>query len=139
VHDEGSVKAGHYRHVYKNMYMYYYKPSSGLSFQKCIGGGTGQNATIIMENCVFHTDMEGNIQDVSWHSNIHYSDESHELEGITCDVRWFVNNCWFSKGFSCDGAANPGDSLVLQMAGNSYKDMLGGWTSFKYNNTQRQS
>jgi hypothetical protein len=100
VHDEANTDTGYYKHIYKNIYMEYNETEDSTYISKCIGGGAGCNGLILIEECAFVTNEDNTIPDkgyvsldnnVTWHGSNNNTEDEY--------MKWFVNGCYFSKGF----------------------------------------
>jgi hypothetical protein len=117
-HDEGQNKPGKYIHRYDNCKMQYISNEHTTYLAKCIGGGTGLDGEVIINNCTFVNDntivTNGRKADpISWHGNLLTSDPTK----FSIEVR----NCHFTGGFIAIGAneRGQGDDFTVLLTGNS--------------------
>ena len=117
-HDEGQNQPGKYVHRYDNCKMQYISNEHTTYLAKCIGGGTGLDGEVIINNCTFVNDntivTNGRKADpVSWHGNLLTSDPTK----FSIEVR----NCHFTGGFMAIGAneRGQGDDFTVLLTGNS--------------------
>ena len=97
VHDEMNQNTSFYKHVYENMRMEYNEGIGSENISKCIGGGAGCNGLIVIKDCSFITNETEKTFDnnVTWHASNNTTDPE--------TMAYFVNNCYFSKGFRVGG------------------------------------
>lgn len=108
VHDEANTDNSSYIHKYKNINMSYLKGDKTEGLSKCIGGGSGVDGIVIIEDCVFKT--ENTTSAVSWHG----SNNSNSGR-----MSFTVVGNYFNKGMSLDGTLKEGDYYKLMFANNS--------------------
>lgn len=88
IHDEMSSQTASYRHIFKNCNMYIDNSMSSWNATQCIGGGLGDLGEIIIENCIFESEVDGEDPAVSYHN--HWRAGSKSI--IT------IKDCYFRQG-----------------------------------------
>lgn len=137
VHDEVAGASQYYKRVYKNCHMELDNTdvgSGGNIYSKCIGGGLGENAEIIIEDCTFKTiNLNPSAsEDASYHGA---TGSTHTL------VHAVITGCYFSLKFRM--SKNPGDvapwSKVIYTNNSSAAAVVlpDTWDSYVWNNVVR--
>ena len=126
VHDEASGLEKEYLRKYVNMNMKYIKGDKSQYLSKCIGGGTGQNGSVIIDNCFFDSN---DYKDVSYHGT----------DNNTGTFNISITNSYFSNGVGLD-TLGANENAILKYSNNSHKVNVNNsdrWTVYSWNNETR--
>ena len=106
IHDESAGDEKPYKRIYKNCILSHKTDTSGESLSKCIGGGSGQYGTIIIDGCSFDTVNPNTTRspDVSYHGT---------ASGNLNNLNIFVSGCYFSHHFECHSATGTGQMRLF--------------------------
>ena len=143
IHDEYLGLRDHYRNVYDHCRIIVDNTgytTSDYGQNKCIGGGLGGNAEIIIDGCYFDA-VSDPTQDVSYHG------QSGNNKGDNANI--IIKNSWFSHTLALggDNVASSTDEKHIIFCGNSVSSDVyfpsstdePNWTVTKWNNEIRVS
>ena len=92
IHDDNARAYSEYKHIYRNCKMLMDNSNNtAWDSKQCIGGGLGESAVIIIDNCFFESVGSENNAEVSYH-NCGY--------GTTARSEIHISNCYF-KNSTC--------------------------------------
>lgn len=92
IHDDNARAYSEYKHIYRNCKMLMDNSNNtAWDSRQCIGGGLGESAVIVIENCFFESVGSENNAEVSYH-NCGY--------GTTARSEIHISNCYF-KNSTC--------------------------------------
>lgn len=126
VHDEASGLEEEYLRKYVNMNMKYIKGDKSQYLSKCIGGGTGQNGSVVIDNCFFNSN---GYKDVAYHGT----------DTNTGTFNILITNSYFSNGVSLN-TLGANENAILKYSNNTHKenpDNSDRWTVYSWNNETR--
>lgn len=116
IHDDPiNGKSNPWKHIYKNCNLNVDNSNSPKTFRACIGGGLGQQSTIIIKDCVFNSVGVDNLPDnnihrkiVSYHNCINNNSKSY----VVMSGNYFVNG-------TCGGSYYGPSTLITNMVINN--------------------
>ena len=109
VHDECNGSTKESRRLYKNMIMDStpnYENSTTIS--KCIGGGSGINHVVTIDNCIFNNHNKYNRPDVSYHGHT-----SSDVIDLVSQFTLNVYNSFFEHYVSLNTLGNNEDAFAV--------------------------
>ncbi len=136
VHDEASGSDVPYVRKYHNMKMKNIIGARSTNLSKCIGGGTGRYAEVIIENCQFF--MEGTPPNTTIYQEVSY----HGINTSSYDEAYFrlsVHGCYFQHTLGLHGlGANQTAECIFANNSCTVLPTEGKWQLLTYANEERE-
>ena len=127
IHDERNGHTEQYKSHMINCKIYIDNSENDYWISRyCIGGGLGSNAEVIVENCIFETDLENNVGAVYYH-------QSNDLDNDNFASKLVIKNNYMKTG-----AVQINDSRSGSTSGETIVIVEGNSFSKKYPNTDSE-
>lgn len=128
VHDEMTGQ-DEYKHKYSNMVIKYNSGETTNVIRKCIGGGAGRYANILLENCVLISDYS---HELSFHGY------ENSIGNVTGSLTLNISNTYFEHGIQTDTLPTLEKGTVIYCGNNHKNDYANfennNWTNYVWNN-----
>ena len=108
IHEERNSATDQYNNHYINCEMYLDNRNNSFGYIQCIGGGLGTNGNIIVENCIFDSELRNttNLYIVSWHNTA----------AANASSKIVIKDCYFVRGgirFSWYGTSTNISTMII--------------------------